>query len=319
MTNANPNRAGLKQGGSDATELFLGLFGGEVLTAYHAKTVMRGLHTVKALSKGKEFRFPLVWKTNTSYHTPGKELLGNTIAHQEVIISPDDKLVADVFIPDIDEVMNHFDLRGPYAEELARALAKSYDQQVIRAAILAARASAQFSGGFGGTATNAGATVATDATKLYDAILDAKLAMDDKEVDVDGTPLNAILKPAQHSLLARSEKFINRDTNGGAGSVAKFSLTTVDGINIVKAGYANGVFGTDNTNTATIPSTYRADFSNTVAVVMTPQAVATAEVQGVSTESEYQVSKQGTLMVARQMTGTRTLRPEAAVEIKKGV
>jgi hypothetical protein len=33
-------------------------------------------------------------------------------------------------------------------------------------------------------------------------------------------------------------------------------------------------------------------------------------------ESEYQIERQGTLMVAKMMCGTAPLRPECAVEIK---
>lgn len=315
MANAIPSRPGLKQGGSDSTELFLGLFGGEVLTAFHANAKMRDLNTVKTLAGGREFKFPLIWKTDAIYHAPGEEILGNSIAHSEVIIVPDAKLISRVFIADIDEIMNHYDLRAPYAAELGIALGSHYDKQVLRSFVLAARSSAQFAGGYGGNSavfTNS----AIDANALYNAILDSKLAMENKEVNVDGTDVYATMKPLQYSMLARSEKFINRDYNGGQGSVAKNALTTVDGVHIVKNTYANQVFGVDDSNNTAIPSHYRADFSKTVATVTTKQAVATAEVQGVSTEQEYQVSRQGTLVVARQMTGTRTLRPEAAAEIK---
>lgn len=316
MANAILSRPGLAQGGSDATQLFLDLFGGEVLTAFHAATQMRETHTVKTLAGGREFKFPLIWQATAAYHTPGAEILGGTIPGNEVVITPDDKLTSSVFIADIDEIMSHFDARSAYAAELAIALAKGYDMQVIRSIVLAARAGAQFTDGYGGTSTGFGANVSTDANTLYNAILDSKLSMENKEVDVDSKTLRAMLRPAQYSLIARSDKFTNRDYNGGQGSVRKNELVTIDGIHILKSAYANKVFGANSTADANVAAPYRANYSNTVATVWTEQAVATAEVQGVSTESEYQVSRQGTLIVARQMTGTRTLRPEGAAEIK---
>jgi hypothetical protein len=36
--------------------------------------------------------------------------------------------------------MNHYDVRGPYSQELGRILAKTYDQNVARVMVLGARA-----------------------------------------------------------------------------------------------------------------------------------------------------------------------------------
>ncbi|MGN6422699.1 MAG: hypothetical protein ACTHLA_05255 [Asticcacaulis sp.] len=66
-----------------------------------------------------------------------------------------------------------------------------------------------------------------------------------------------------------------------------------------------------------IPAKYRADFTNTVAAVWTPQAVATAEVQSVSTQVVDQPHKQGTLMISRMMVSTDSLRTKCAVELLK--
>ena len=69
-------------------------------------------------------RFPVTWKGGSSYHTPGAELLGTKVNHNEVTISLDDMLVADRFIADIDEAMNHYDIRSIYAEDVSDALAQ---------------------------------------------------------------------------------------------------------------------------------------------------------------------------------------------------
>lgn len=314
MANSTPSRPGVKQGGSGGNyELFLDLFGGEVLTAYETKVIMRDKHMVKSLEKGKAFRFPAIWRTTAEYHTPGVELTGNQIPHTEVVINPDDKLVSHVFVADIDEILSHYEFRQPYANELASALARHYDANVVRTVIRAARAGALFTGDQGGGAlTNA--SYATDATALFNGIADAKLAMEQKDVPVDSEPVYALFKPLQWSLMARSDKNLNRDFNGGSADIRRHTLETIDGVRVLKSN--NAPFGNnDSTNTA-IPSKYRISLANTVGAVWTPMAAATAEVQGLSTQVVPQPEKQGTLIISRLMVGSDPLRSKCAVELK---
>ena len=65
----------------DNRELFLSVFGGEVLTAFDSATVTLDKHFIKNLSGGaKSYRFPKTWKASAEYHTPGSELLGNDLS-----------------------------------------------------------------------------------------------------------------------------------------------------------------------------------------------------------------------------------------------
>jgi hypothetical protein len=53
-----------------------------------------------------------------------------------------------------------------------------------------------------------------------------------------------------------------------------------------------------------------------VGLVMHQSAVGTVKLMDLGMESEYQVSRQGTLMVAKYAVGHGVLRPEAAIEIR---
>jgi hypothetical protein len=313
MADSTPSRPGIKQGGSGGNyELLLDLFGGEVLTAFNSMVQMRDKHTVKSLAGGKDFRFPAIWRTSAAYHTPGAEINGNTIPHTEVVVSPDDKLIGQVFVADIDEILSHYDFRGPYAQELGAVLARFYDSNVLRRIVQAARSGALFTGDLGGSQlTNA--NYATDASALIDGFSTAKQTMDQKDVPVMSDPIYAMLKPAQWYLVARSDKNLN-SLYGGAGSLQSMGLKTIDEINILKSNLTP--FGTNDSSNSAIPSKYRADFTNTVSCVWTPSAAATAEVQSVSTQVIDMPWKQGTLMVSRLMTGTDPLRSKCAVEMK---
>lgn len=314
MTDSTPSRPGVKQGGSGGNyELYLDLFGGEVLTAYESAVIMRDKHMVKSLSKGRSFRFPAIWHTTAGYHTPGVEILGDQIPSTEVVINPDDKLVSSVFVADIDEILAHFEFRQPYANELGYALAKHYDQNVMRRIIQSSRQGALFTGDVGGSAlTNA--NYATSATDLFDGISDAKLTMEQKDVPVENQPVYALFKPLQWSLMARSDRNLDRDFNGGDTNIRSQKLRTYDDVVVLKSNIAP--FGADDTANAAIPTKYRANYSTTIGMVWTPMAAASAEVQSLSSQVVPQPQKQGTLLIARHMVGTDPLRSKCAVELK---
>lgn len=111
MADAFPSRLGQTDltGGSYANDnsLFLKVFSGEVLTAFAQQTVMMGRNMVRTISSGKSAQFPRIGRTSASYHTPGAEIVGDAIAHNEKIITIDDLLLASVFISNIDEAKNY--------------------------------------------------------------------------------------------------------------------------------------------------------------------------------------------------------------------
>lgn len=323
MADSIPNFPGQDQLAGDNRALMLELAAGEVLTAFDSKTIMRDKHESKTLSGGKNFKFPAIWRAGGGYHTPGTEITGRKIPHTELKVDPDDKLISDVFVSDVDEILNHFDLRQPYTKEMGEFLARKYDSNVMRAIIKAARGGALFSGDQGGTGLE-NATFNTDASVLIDGLSAAKQALDEKDVPVDSMPVHGLLQPAQWYLVARSDKNLNRDTNGGAASIRSMTLETIDEISIHKSNIApfgeDSTVGNfiDDTNDDFIPAYYRGKYGTTVGLVWTPMAAASAIVQDVSFQTEDQIRKQGALMLARLMVGTRTLRNKCAVELRTG-
>lgn len=313
MANSTPSRPGQDSLSGDVQALMLELFGGEVLTAFQTAVKFRDKHRVQTLSKGKLFKFPAIWRTDVSYHTPGVEITGNQIAHTEIQVSPDDKLISSVFVADIDEVLNHYDVRAPYAQELGEALARFYDKNVLRTIVRAARSGALFAGDQGGSILTNSA-FANDASALFDGISLAKETMDTKDVPIESQPVYAALPTSLFYLMARSDRNLNRDRNGGAASDRSHTLNTIDDVTIIKSN--NTPFGANDASNTAIPSKYRANFTNTKAVVWTPYAAATAEVQGMSTQVIDQPEKQGTLMLGRLMVGSDPLRSKCAVELR---
>lgn len=315
MANSTPSRPGLRQGGSDAYELMLDVRGGEVLTAYNATTVMADKHQSQSLAGAKSVKFPAFWNATSEYHVPGVEILGGQIASQDITVSPDDKLISSVFVADVDEALFDVDVRSPYTEAIGRELAEHYDSNVMRAVIKASRQGALFTGDQGGGYLESAAFVTT-ATTLFDGFSQAKEAMDTKRVPVDSQPVYGLLQPAQWYMLARSDRNLNRDYNGGAASIQKHSLTTIDDIIVLKSNVASKVFGQNDTSNTAIPSYYRADYTKTRGIVWTPYAAASVVVQDLGFQVVDQPEKQGTLLIGRRMVGTRALRSKTAIELK---
>jgi len=329
MANSIPNFPGQDQLSGDTRALMLDLAAGEVITAFESKTIMRDKHQTRTLSNGKSVKFPAIWRAGGGYHTPGTEITGRKIAHTEIKVEPDDKLVSDVFVADIDEILNHFDVRQPYTTEMGNFLARHYDRNVMRTILLAARAGALFSGDQGGTAIQ-NSILATDANALIDAFSAGKQAMDEKDVPVDVQEVYGLLRPAQWYLVARSDKNLNSNFNGGesgageAASIRKMTLTTIDDIKILKSTITpfgedsrSGVF-VDAANENFIPAAYRGSFGTTVGCLWTPMAAASVIVQEVGFQVVPQPEKQGDLMLSRMMVGTRRLRSKCAVELRTG-
>lgn len=116
--------------------------------------------------------------------------------------------------------------------------------------------------------------------------------------------------------LKQSDKNLNRDYNGGSADVRNMALTTIDGVQIMKSNLAP--FGVNQSATPGVLARYQGDYSKTVGVVWTPDALVTAQVQDVSIQHEEQISKQGHLIVGRYMSGTNVLRATDAVELRTG-
>jgi hypothetical protein len=309
MSNAIVSRLGQKNAAGDAKAMFLTVFAGEVLAAFAEVNVMESRSMVRSISSGKTAQFPATWKGTASYHTPGVELLGSQINHNERTISIDDVLIADRFIAQIDEAMNHFDVRQIYSGDVGRALAQTFDKNLQQVGILASQASATVSGGNGGTViTDADAN--TSQSSLITSIFDAVEYLDSK--DVPDEDRFCFLKPAQYYLLIDgSPTVINTDYNpGGNGSQAEGVVRMIGGVDLVKTN------NLPQANVTTGPSTYQGTFANHYALVMQKRAIGTVKLLDLSVEMEWDIRRQGTLIVGKYAVGHGILRPECAVSIK---
>lgn len=127
---SNPGQ-NLSAGNRDA--LFMKVFSGEVLTAFARNTVMMSRHQVRTIDHGKSASFAVMGRTRARYLAPGNSLddQRKKFEHTEKVISIDGLLTADCLITDIDDAMNHYDVRVEYSRQLGEALAQSADCAII--------------------------------------------------------------------------------------------------------------------------------------------------------------------------------------------
>lgn len=306
MADAIALRVGANNAGADKRELFLKKWSGEVLTAYEEINVTAGRFHERNITSGKSAQFPATWKVNASYHTPGQEILGQASNVGERVILVDDLLIAPVFIPNIDEAMNEYEYRAIYSTECGRALSYQRDKNILQVGVLAARASATVTGAYGG-AELVNANFKTVAADLAAGMFSAAQTFAEK--DVPDMERWAFLRPAQYYLLAQSTNVINKDW-GGEGSYAKGEVKMIADIPLLKTNHL------PITNIVSGPAAYQGDFSTTAALVAHKAAVGTVQLMGLATEMDYQVNRQGTLIVSKYALGHGILRPECSVELK---
>lgn len=308
MTDTIVSRLGQVNGAGATDALFLKVFGGEVLTEFERLNVFKQLTFVRQIKSGKSAQFPLVGRATSAYHTPGTWIDGSKIDHAEKAIAIDGVLQANTFIADIDEAMNHYDIRSVYSAELGQALAYQYDTHLGQVLALAARAASPLTGRSGG-ARITHADLLTDAARLEAALFTATQTLDEKEVTQ--ADRYAVFRPAQYYLLAQRDRLV--DTNlGGSGAVASGKVNTVAGLPIVKSNHV------PSTNVTTDIAKYNGDFRTTVGLVFNKMAVGTVQLMDVSMESEYEIRRQGSFFIAKYAAGHDVLRTDCAIELATG-
>jgi hypothetical protein len=307
MANATVLAGGQINGAGATDALFLKVFGGEVMAAFETALVFNdSRQMVRSIASGKSAQFPATGRVTAAYHTPGTEIVGQTANNAERIITLDDLLVSSVFFANIDEAKSHFDFRSPYTQKAGFALASAMDKNVAQVGILAARAAAVVTGEAGGSVlTNA--AYATDSAVLAQGFWAAAQALDEKFVASEGRAM--FLRPAQFYILVQNLTLLNQQW-GGVGSYSAGTIPMVAGIEVVKTN------NLPSTNVTTGPAAYQGNFSTTVGLVMNKEAVGTVKLLDLATESDYDIRRQGTLIVSKYAVGHGILRADCAVELK---
>lgn len=357
MANASPSFLGQIQGAGAVDAMWLTIFAGEVLTAFEIAVKLKDKVRTRSISGAKSAQFPATFRVNTRYHTPGSEILGQTIQGNQVLVTLDDMVVSDTFIAEIDELKNQYDVRSIYANEHGRAQALFYDRVISNTLVASARNTTELFVGDGAGTTvtdqpnvSGSADFTASGADLISGVNLAKQQLDINQVPVETIPVHALFKPVQWYLVANSDHNINRFYNDGNASLQRQVLRTVSDIEIIKSiaplfgfnvtPYNNPsnltgivssvdppVIGTTTPPAAQLPYglpiqanypvKYQSDQTKTVGLVWVEAAAAMLNLKGITMESVWDSRRQGTLMIAKQAIGAGLLRSKCVVELKR--
>lgn len=309
MANAVPSRLGQANGAGAVDALFLKVFSGEVMSSFNAATVMSDKTRVRNITSGKSAQFPAIGRIGAEYHTPGTEIVGKTVEHGEKVITIDDLLISHSFISNIDEAKNHYEVRSEYSKQMGQALAQTYDRSLISLAVKAAAAGEAGAVADQGAASNTNIGLTPTTQTIVDAIYAEAAAMD--ALFLPKEDRFVIVSPATYWGLVQNDKLIDRDF-GSNGSYAEGTVMKVAGMSIV-ASPNMGVNHLAAANVADYPdfnSKYMANTSAVSALIFQRGALGTVKLMDLASESEYDIRRQGTLMVSKMAVGHGVIRPE---------
>lgn len=318
MANATPSRLGQINGAGDNLALFLKVFAGEVLTTFNREAYFRDKQIARTIPSGKSAQFPTTGIITSFVHNPGDEILGQKVNANERVIAIEGLNVAPAFIANIDEAMNHYDYRSIYGDDIGQALSKLYDGNLSRVGMLAARTTTpNVKGVFPGdtlASTEINASFATDGPTLFNGIYDAGVALDQRDVPMNDRYVT--VRPTQYALLIKSEKPFDYRLNDGQTGLGGYAEGKVRMIYGMPVGKTNNYVSSNDVGNALLPTGRQHDYSTSQALIHHKGAIGTVALQDVTMESEYDMRRQGWLMLGKYLCGHDVLRPEAAFELQ---
>jgi hypothetical protein len=278
-----------------------------VIQAYDEVMDYRDLRFVKNITQGKADSFPIIGrKRDATEHTPGEQILGGTIVHDEVVITLDNMLVDSVFIAEIDELISHYELSAPYAKQLGQSLGSTTSKRIAIMHILASRETAGFHEDQPAPAYYFHADLRTSGAKLEEAAQVSQEYL--RTNDISGSLPRVMLPHAQHLLLSRYSGIEGGPVTTGSGNRAQGTVGPIMGLNI------QGTNHSPRTNITTGLAKYQGNFSTTVGHASSGMAVGTLERRAMKVVMKEQEDRLGTLLIASQFNGHGKLRPECAIE-----
>lgn len=300
-------------------KLFLTQFGGEVLKAYRRSRKTLGRHIERTIESGKAAEFPIMGRKAAKYLAPGKSLDDIRSAEKQTSkkILIDGLLTSDCLITDIDDAMNHYDIRSEYSYQIGEALAMAADGGVIAeiAKLAVANTEALPGLGKGGIVSrDVEGGMSSESEALGKAViamlLEVKTKMSKNYVPIEGRV--CYMTPVCMNALVAAKDAINKEF-GAVATIVDAQVTRVAGLDIVEVPDLT-VGGADATDILqgdghVFPAAYAAKCGF---VVGHRSTVGTLTLRSFQLEHARRIERQADHIVGKYAIGHGGLRPEAA-------
>lgn len=323
LADAGISNPGQKLSAGERDALFMKVFSGEVLTAFARNTVMMSRHQVRTIDHGKSASFAVMGRTRAKYLAPGNSLddQRKKFEHSEKVIAIDGLLTADCLITDIDDAMNHYDVRVEYSRQLGEALAQSADCAIINElANMAAKEASEAKENIPDTGTGVDKVKGTGKAFEFETGLDISQSADYGNKIIEGllaaraaftknyVPMGdryCLLTPEGYSALIKALMPDSAnyqalfDPNSG-------KLQTICGFEVIEVPHLlnDGVDGKHTLNTKFTDAELQG-------IVFHRSAVGTVKLKDLAMERARRAEYQADQIIAKYAMGHGGLRPEA--------
>ena len=274
---------------ADKLALVIEEFTGMVEGTINRRSVLADHIPVRAVKGTATFTNHAVGKSTLQKVTPGVAPDGIKSDFSKNSVTVDTVVASREFFPMLDVFQTQMDTRREVAAEQGKEIAKFKDQAFLIQALKAARlANSAYSGGTPGKpAGHGGGSVTTMATladaqdpaKLYAALLNTLVKMENKDVDPRNDDVVIVVRPDFYTVLIQAEQLVNIQYTTAAGNkvndgwVLKTAGVPVLSSNNLPNTNITGHFLSNAFNS----NMYDGNFSKTVAAIFSPRAIMAGE------------------------------------------
>jgi len=332
MSDATVVRSGQVNQAGDLRAIFKIEFESEIMKKFQDTVQMQKWTRTKRIGAGKACEFPYTSSLTVGYHQPGTQQLGNGVNNAKKVVTLDEFMSTHIWVNKIDELMEHFDNRSAYVDEMGNQLAITRDEHIMIEGLIGANAAAIVTGSPAGTQVandnlkidGAGAANAAEQVAAFAASLKAMAI----QFDLNNVPemgRYCVVRPELYHAITSVEavqtngfSFFNKDYAGADGSLSTNSVPKIHGFEIEKSNHLPNSNITQGADPYTSKYYYHfGDFSKTIALCGVKDAIATLLRQDIKVEiGDYDKTRKATFIGADYLSGHDYLRPECLGEIK---
>ncbi len=298
---------------------FLTVYGGEVIKAYNAETLVSSTVRTRTISSGKSATFPVYGREEAKLHTAGDDLFGSSpdfamdLTATDEIINIDKLLIAPQFVDDLHDAMAHYDVRSEMAIQAGASLATAHERWCIAALGKAANDSSLATEVTGAFASVTGANLAT-------GIQETAQAMDEAHIPSKGR--YCVLPPNEFYKLMALDEVVSSDFGRGAdrngvGGMGKLWYMGFEVLNSAVMGEFDDTSASEQKASGGPlyfgGTTQRTDLSSDLQLCLGlcyhKDAIGTLQLKGITSEMDWIPERQGHLLTAKRAIGVDALRP----------
>ncbi len=285
-------RPGQSNQGGSVSALHLEEFTGIVESTIERKASLKGfipMRTVRGTSTITNFA---VGESTLQKATPGSPIDGTGTDFSKRTLTVDTVILARSVLPLLETFQTSYDSRKEIGMEHGKKIAKFYDQSFFIQAIKAAQfadstykngaASGKPLGHFGGsTQTLTASGDALDPAKLYAAVANLFVQMEEKDVDPRTDDVVIALRPAEFYTLLQNEQLIDGTYKTSEGTSIQAHLLKAYGVPVMAS---NNFPGGQTISGHLLGTDYDGDFTKVVAAAFSPRALLAGETIPLTTD-----------------------------------